>query len=109
MTSTRSERREAPRFDTTIPVEIANDRKRRIGIGRNASARGLLVASQGKFEVGEKVTLRFKVTPQDAETVVRGSVVRHDVDDEAYLWPHLIAVRLHESLEPLLGDLRALG
>ena len=109
MTSTQSERREAPRFDATIPLEIASEKKRRIGISRNASARGLLLASQGKFEVGEEVTLRFKVAPHAEERVVSGSVVRHQLDDDAYLWPHLIAVALHESLDDVVADLRAVG
>lgn len=94
------DRRRTPRHEAFIPLEIGSARKTRIGVTRNASVEGLLVASHGSFEVGERVQLRFRLRRDRPYHRVRGMVVRHRRVDADGPFPHMVGVRL---LEPVLA------
>ena len=73
------DRRRHPRASACFAVRIDSSRKRdRVGLCRDTSDGGLLVASPSHFEVGERVQLTVKDGPRGPRRV-HGRVVRSNV------------------------------
>ena len=92
------DRRRAPRQYFVVPVHIdASEKKGRVGVTCNASATGMLLGTQSRFEVGQSVELRFKPTLEAAWLSVRGRVVRIEIDEARELFRRLIAIDFERS------------
>ncbi len=74
------ERRVSPRTQTAVAVEIDGQvRKHRVGVSRDTSATGMLVATPSKFEVGEELTLTVYIDAKDRRSV-HGRVTRVEIN-----------------------------
>ena len=111
MTTGLSDRRRAPRYPLSTPVEIdGKERKHRIGVTRDASVFGIQVISRSRFDIGQKIVVRFRVGSPGASTEeVEGRVVRHLIDAEADLWPHVMGVVFERPLAHLANDIAYAG
>lgn len=73
-------RRRFERHPVRVPVNVSTAvRRDRVGMIRDVSASGVLFHSRSKFEIGERVTVMFKLAHRKGLTA--GSVVRTDTDD----------------------------
>lgn len=94
------ERRRAPRRTFPIPVHIdAEGKPGRVGMAENASATGMLIGTQSRFQVGQWLSLRFKPDGRAGWIPVRGRIVRIELDEERELFRRLIAVEFERPLE----------
>jgi hypothetical protein len=99
LASAMHERRRAPRLEFVVPVKIdAPEKKDRVGMACNASATGMLVGTQSKFQVGQWVELSFKPTVETAWTRVRGRIVRIEIDEARELFRRLIAIEFERPV-----------
>jgi hypothetical protein len=99
-----NEARRSPRRPVWLPIGIDGEgRPNRIGVSRDASLTGVLISTGSKFEVGEVVTLRIRLTNKNKEIRVRGKVVRVDTETgaAALMWPFRIAVQLDTPVADL--------
>jgi len=94
MDTNRPERRQSTRFLDWFPVDIVTDARRVLAVVRNSSASGILMASRGRFEVGDRVMLHCRVGGLRVTKRVPGRVVRYNLDEELDVFPHLVAVEL---------------
>jgi hypothetical protein len=79
-------------------------RKNRVGVTRNISAGGLLFHTASRFQLGERLDIRFRARPiLDKETLVTGRVVRAWHEERRYdsLFPHVVAVQFDEPVPAL--------
>lgn len=79
-------------------------------ISRNASRTGILMAVGKRLEVGDTLTLDFRVNPDDDAVQAEGKIVRIEENAEGpyTYWPHRVAIELTEPLsdvEPLLEEM----
>jgi len=98
------ERRRGPRVPLYKALEIDTDtRKNRIGVTRDASDRGLLLASPSRFELGEKLTVRLLLSDGQCH-VAKGFVARVEVNPPSSPepWRYKVAVTLDASI-PLVS------
>jgi hypothetical protein len=94
-----NERRRDERRQTSAPVFVASvDRNDRAGNLRDVSQRGALFTGRSRFELGERISVRFP----SAARVVAGRVVRVGLDaDDDTLFQYVTAVRFDLPLETL--------
>jgi len=98
------EARKHPRRPVWLPVGIDGEsRPNRIGVSRDASLNGVLISTGSRFEVGETVTLRIRLTEKNQEILAKGTVVRVDKESgaAAQMWPFRIAVQLDKPVAAL--------
>lgn len=99
-----AEERKSPRRPVWLPIGIdGENRPNRIGVSRDASLTGVLISTGSRFEVGETVTLRIRLTEKNKEIQVKGQVVRVDAETgaAAQMWPYRIAVHLEKPVAAL--------
>lgn len=91
-------RRRFERHSIQVPVSVSTAvRRDRVGVIRDVSASGVLFHSRSKFEVGERVTVMFKVAHRKGTSA--GRVVRTDTDDHPdNIFRFLTAVRFDAPL-----------
>jgi hypothetical protein len=100
-----SDRRSFPRLPVHAAVGIETSvRKNRVGVTRNISAGGLLFHTASRFQLGERLDIRFRARPiLEGETLVTGRVVRawHEERRHDSLFPHVVAVQFDEPVHAL--------
>ncbi len=73
-------RRRFARHPIQVPIKVSTQvRRDRVGVIRDLSASGLLFHSVSRFEIGERVTVLFKLPHGSGSTA--GHVVRTDTDE----------------------------
>ena len=96
------ERRSSDRHKAFFPVAMdSSTRKDRIAMSRNASSSGVLIGSPSKFEVGERLTMTFRILPAGpmyAGIVGRVVRVEESKNDEDPMWRHIMAVEFESPL-----------
>ena len=100
-----SDGRKHARKPLWIPIGI-DGAKKTVGITRDASIQGVMIAAARKFQSGERVTLRLLRRDDDgSKTELRadGKVVRveDELGDAAQFWPWKVAVQLDAPLPEL--------
>jgi hypothetical protein len=91
-----SERRTTPRHEAVIVVEVAaGDRAGRMGITRNASEKGILMATQARFKPGDRLELTVRAKSGSAKAT--GRVVRVD-ERSGEDWRYRVAVELDDRI-----------
>lgn len=68
-------------------------------MGRDMSVTGVLIATSTWFDVGEKIALSFRLTPEAIEeTTVFGKIVRSvpNAEDPSGMWTHHYGVEFYE-------------
>lgn len=79
---------------------------------RNMSRSGALLATSSRIQLGDRVELSFKLTPESREdTKVRGAVVRlvPNAEDPGGLWAHHLGVQFDELLPKVEDELEEDG
>ena len=98
-----SDRRTSTRMPATIAVEIdGQSRKGRLGVTRDASQTGLLMATPSRFDIGEELDLKLYVGHDIKH--VRGRVARIETNPprSTEMWRYKLAIQL---IEPLAAPL----
>lgn len=105
------ERRQHERHRVWFPLRIDTDTRRdRLGISFDASASGVCLGTRSRLEVGDRLTLSFRML-EDASPwrTVQGRVVRSELDDgpdAPELFPRRVAVAFdapRPDFEPMLA------
>ena len=81
-----------------------------LAISRDVSSRGIQLSAARNLEPGSRVTITFRVLPDDASVrYVEGTVVRveENSDDPDGLWPLRIAVEFDQEVPDLEAQLAA--
>jgi hypothetical protein len=84
--------------------------KDHLAISRDVSSRGMQLSAATDLEPGSRVTISFRILPDDEEMrFVEGKVVRveENSDDPDGLWPLRIAVEFDEPVPDLEDQLAA--
>jgi hypothetical protein len=104
------DRRRGKRLRSWFVVRLDSEAKGGwLAMTRNMSLSGAMVATASRLEVGQTVTLTFKVPPDfNEERTVGGTIVRvqPNAEDPDGLWPHRVAVEFseeHPEVEPRLA------
>jgi len=76
---------------------------------KDVSASGILISSSGQLEVGDVVTVSFRVSPEAAEKRLTGRIVRVEPPDDnpRAVWVHRMAIEFLEpdaALQSLFAD-----
>jgi len=105
MSAEMNERRERARHEVWFPVRIdAATIGEHIAVTRDVSSGGVLLSSRSSLEAGTKVTISFKVLPDDE---VEHQVVAHIVrvepnpEDPDGLWPLRVALAFDHPVPEL--------
>jgi len=96
-----AERRHAERKAAFVAVEIDGEkRKGRVGMTRDASRTGVLVATPSRFEVGDALRLTLFVGVHERATV-SGKVIRVETTNvrSNELWRYRLAVAFDAALD----------
>jgi hypothetical protein len=94
------EKRAYTRYALWFPVTVDADTHQVFAVCHDASARGIKISGSAELNVGDAVTVIFRVLPDDAvERKLEGRIVRveRQSDDPREVWPHRMAI---EFLEP---------
>lgn len=110
------ESRAHERFRVWLPVQVSSDTiEAAIGVTKDASRGGLLMAATEPLTVGTEVSLTFTL-PDDAgnegsERTVRARIVRmeRNADDPHGPWPFRVAVQFLDVVDDLDLVLRQVG
>jgi hypothetical protein len=91
-------RRTFERHPIQVPVNVSTAvRRNRVGMIRDVSASGVLFHSPSKFEIGERLTIMFKLAHRKGVTA--GAVVRTETDpDPGNVFRFVTAVRFDAPL-----------
>jgi hypothetical protein len=95
--SEEDNRRNAQRQDAIVLVEVTSEEKAgRVGVTRNASDRGLLIATRTRFKVDDR--LELTVHGKQGPLRVNARVVRVSESPPKESWRYAVAVHLDEPL-----------
>jgi hypothetical protein len=94
-----TEKRSHARYALWFPVTVDVDSRQVWAVCRDASAGGILVTGSAELNIGEFVTLSFRVSSDEQERKVSGRIVRVERSDDnpRAVWPFRIAI---EFLKP---------
>jgi PilZ domain-containing protein len=77
----QEDRRRHERHRICFPIRVDSAKKRdRVGMSRDGSASGILFGTPSHFDVGDELTLRFRVSEKHGEVHIPGRVVRVGID-----------------------------
>lgn len=106
----REEKRAYTRYEILFPVTLHVGDEDIVGVCRDASPKGVLVAAATPVEPGATVVARFRVSPDIRdERTIEATVVRQELSEgELELaFPYCIALEFKEPVPDLLDDLEA--
>ncbi len=86
-------RRESERIESIVLVQLDADRH---GIARNASSRGLLIATRSKLTAGDRIQITVRGRRESVET--RARVVRVEETPPTEAWRYRVALELEDAL-----------
>ena len=97
-----SEGRKHSRKPLWVPIGIDGE-KSSVGITRDVSVQGVMIAAARRFASGDRVTLRLLRKDGKSELRANGKVVRveDELGDAAQFWPWKVAVQLDAPLPEL--------
>jgi hypothetical protein len=105
-----SEKREYRRYEIFFPVTLRIGEEEIVGVCRDASAKGVLIAAATPVEPGASVVARFRTTTDlRDERTLEARVVRQELSGEELqlAFPYLIALEFAEPDHALVADLEA--
>lgn len=109
-TPASDEKREYRRYKIFFPVTLRIGDEEIVGVCRDASAGGVLIAAATPVEPGAIVVARFRVSTElRDERTIEGSVVRQELgtDEMQLAFPYTIAIEFKSPVPDLLDDLEA--
>ena len=103
------EKRSYGRYSLWFPVTIDLASRRVWAVCKDVSASGILISSSGELEVGDVVTVSFRVAPDAPDKRLSGRIVRVEPPDDnpRAVWTHRMAIEFLEpdaSLQSLFAD-----
>lgn len=97
------DRRNFPRQDVLFAIRIdGKSRTDTLGISRNLSSTGVLCDSLSRFQVGDRLSLKWKPSLRDERvSEAQGTVVRFETHDGAGrpVLPYIVAIRFDGPIE----------
>jgi hypothetical protein len=102
------EKREYVRYKIFFPVTLRVGEEEIVGVCRDASAKGVLIAASTPVEPGAKVVARFRTsTDLRDERTLEARVVRQELSGEEMqlAFPYCIALEFAQPDPELLADL----
>jgi hypothetical protein len=99
------ERRRSERKRTFFAVELdSGEKQNRIGVSRDVSVHGMLVASPSRFEIGEELVVRVFFNDRSSETL-QGRVLRveQNVVDSDEPWKYRFALAFEDESPALVS------
>jgi hypothetical protein len=109
-TSPASEKREYRRYKIFFPVTIRIGEEEIVGVCRDASAKGVLIAASTPVEPGAACVARFRTsTDLRDERTLEARVVRQELSSEEMklAFPYCIALEFAKPDPELVADLEA--
>lgn len=109
-TQTSDEKREYTRYKIFFPVTLRIGEEEIVGVCRDASAGGVLIAASTPVEPGAKVVARFRTSTElRDERTIEAKVVRQDLSGEEMqlAFPYCIALEFLAPDPELIADLEA--
>jgi hypothetical protein len=93
------EKRSYSRYALWFPVTVDATSSQVWAVCNDISAGGILISGSTQLQVGDVVSLSFRVSPETPERKVSGRIVRVEPrdDDPRTVWPHRMAI---EFIEP---------
>jgi len=110
MMSVVDEKREYQRYKIFFPVTLRIGDEEIVGVCRDASAGGVLIAASTPVEPGADVVARFRVsTDLRDERTIEAKVVRQELSGEEMqlAFPYCIALEFKTPAPQLVEDLEA--
>ncbi len=100
-----SEKRQHERHALWFPVTVDGDTGQVWAVCKDASASGVLISGSQGLQVGEPVTVVFRVTPDAPERRLPGRIVRVEPPDDnpRAIWIHRMAIEFAEPDETLVS------
>jgi hypothetical protein len=94
-----TEKRTFTRYSLWFPVTIDTPTGQVWAVCNDVSAGGILISGSNRLQIGDSVTLTFRVSPETEERQMTGRIVRVDHTDDSprVVWPHRMAI---EFVEP---------
>src|SRR5688572_15683716 len=105
-----SEKREYRRYKIFFPVTLRIGEEEIVGVCRDASAKGVLIAASTPVEPGASVVARFRTsTDLRDERTLEARVVRQELSTEEMqlAFPYCIAIEFAKPDPDLIADLEA--
>jgi hypothetical protein len=92
------EKRSHGRYALWFPVTVDGGTSRVWAVCKDVSAGGILISGNAGLNVGDEVTVTFRVSPGDAERTLAGRIVRVEPPDDnpRAVWSHRMAIEFHE-------------
>jgi PilZ domain len=93
------EKRSYSRYALWFPVTVDSASRQVWAVCNDVSASGILISGSTQLNVGDDVTVSFRVSPDGPERRLSGRIVRVEPrdDDPRAVWPHRMAI---EFVEP---------
>ncbi|MGO9836701.1 MAG: PilZ domain-containing protein [Polyangiaceae bacterium] len=94
-----NEKRSYDRYSLWFPVTLDGASGRVWAVCKDASAGGILISGTQGLNVGDVVTVSFRVSPGEAERNLAGRIVRVEKpdDDPRAVWSHRMAIEFVEA------------
>lgn len=109
-TAPSSEKRQYVRYPIFFPVTLRIGEEEIVGVCRDASAKGVLIAASTPVEPGASVIARFRTSADlRDERTLEGRVVRQELSGEEMqlAFPYCIALEFSAPDPDLIADLEA--
>ncbi|MBX3191850.1 MAG: PilZ domain-containing protein [Labilithrix sp.] len=98
-------RRKVPRLPAVFAVEMSSpSKKRRCGVTRNASRKGMLIVTPSRFQVGDALELEVHGSGLMGRVGARVVRVEENTPDSREVWRYRLAVELEGALSDELLD-----
>ena len=93
------EKRSFSRYALWFPVTIDASSHQVWAVCNDVSAGGILISGSAQLNVGDVVTVSFRVSPEGPDRKLSGRIVRVEPrdDDPRAVWPHRMAIEFIEA------------
>lgn len=92
------EKRSFSRYALWFPVTVDSASRQVWAVCNDVSAGGILISGSSQLNIGDVVTVSFRVSPEGPEKKLPGRIVRVEPRDEdpRTVWPHRMAIEFTE-------------
>ena len=93
------EKRSYSRYALWFPVTIDSSSRQVWAVCNDVSAGGILISGSAQLNVGDVVSVSFRVSPDGPDRKLSGRIVRVEPrdDDPRTVWPHRMAIEFIEK------------
>jgi PilZ domain len=93
-----NEKRSHVRYTLWFPVTVDVVTRKVWAVCQDASAGGILLTCSQGLNVGDEVTVTFRISPETPERSISGRIVRTEAPDDNpwSVWPYRMAIEFRE-------------